>query len=215
MADSRQISTAPAQLVESGGEVLSALAEAFADRTIEIRFASDAVEVSGSQYLQFATIRQNEVFERTDSTTVLWGALPLPDVVVEARAPVTYTYLLDLEGAWRFDMHEGVVFVSAPTIEYSEPAVDASRIEYRVRQDSLLRDSDEALEELKSGLTRLARHRAEDNVDLVRDTGRQRVEDFVRTWLLRDHEDAAQLRIEVRFADEDQRLRLAPQEPGS
>jgi len=32
----------------------------------------------------------------------LQGALALPDVVVEARAPVAYTYFLDLDMEWRF-----------------------------------------------------------------------------------------------------------------
>jgi hypothetical protein len=34
---------------------------------------------------KFAELRQEEVFERRDAAAVLWGALALPDVVVEAR----------------------------------------------------------------------------------------------------------------------------------
>lgn len=198
----REIASAPVDLLQRSGETLAQLAAAFADRTVEIRFASEAVEIAGSQFLQFATLEQTEIFERIDSSTVLWGTVTLPDVVVEARAPVTYTYAVDLLGRWQLDLVDGILFVTAPPIEVNEPAIDASRIEYRVKQDSLVRDSDAALEALRRLLTDLARRRAEDNVDLVRDTGRRQLEEFVRAWLVRDYEESKRLRIEVRFADE-------------
>ena len=45
-----------------------------------------------------------EVFERTDSATVFWGQLALPDVVVRARAPFEYTYYLDLNKTWELTL---------------------------------------------------------------------------------------------------------------
>ena len=198
----RVIASAPADLVERGGEALANLAAAFADHTVEIRFASEATEIAGSQFLQFATLEETEIFERIDSSTVLWGTVTLPDVVVEARAPVTYTYTLDLQGRWELDLIDGILFVTAPAIGVNEPAIDASRIEYRVKQDSLVRDSDAALEALRRHLTDLTRQRATDKIDLVRDTGRRQVEEFVRAWLVNDYEESKRLRIEVRFADE-------------
>jgi len=198
----REIASAPADLVEKSGEALADIAAAFADHTVEIRFASEAVEIAGSQFLQFATLEETEIFERIDSSTVLWGTVTLPDVVVEARAPVTYTYTLDLQGRWELDLIDGILFVTAPAIGVNEPAIDASRIEYRVKQDSLVRDSDAALEALRRLLTDLTRQRATDKIDLVRDTGRRQVEEFVRAWLVHDYEESKRLRIEVRFADE-------------
>ena len=198
----REIASAPADLLERGGDALAQIAAAFADRSVEIRFASEAVEIAGSQFLQFATLEETEIFERIDSSTVLWGTVTLPDVVVEARAPVTYTYAVDLQGRWELDLIDGILFVTAPAIKANEPAIDASRIEYRVKQDSLVRDSDAALEALRRLLTDLARRRATENIDLVRDTGRRQVEEFVRAWLVHDYEESRRLRIEVRFADE-------------
>ncbi len=198
----REIASAPADLLERGGDALADLAAAFADRAVEIRFASEAVEIAGSQFLQFATLEETEIFERIDSSTVLWGTVTLPDVVVEARAPITYTYAVDLQGRWQLDLVDGILFVTAPAIEANEPAIDVSSIEYRIKQDSLVRDSDAALAALRRLLTDLARRRAADNIDLVRDTGRRQVEEFVRAWLVRDYEESRRLRIEVRFADE-------------
>lgn len=199
---SKQIASAPAELAERSGAALAEIAAAFAENRVEMRFASDAVEIAGTEYLQVATIEQTEIFERTDSSTLLWGALPLPDVVVEARAIVVYTYYLDLQESWTFDLQRGVAFVTAPPLHFNEPAIDASRIDFQVQQDSLIRDSDEVMDDLRLLLTDLARQRAESKIDLVRDTARREVESFVRTWLLRDHPEARQLRIDVRFADE-------------
>jgi len=198
----REIASAPADLVEKSGEALADIAAAFADHTVEIRFASEAVEIAGSQFLQFATLEETEIFERIDSSTVLWGTVTLPDVVVEARAPVTYTYTLDLQERWELDLIDGILFVRAPVIGVNTPAIDASRIEYRVKQKSLVRDSDAALAALRHLLTDLARQRATEKIELVRDTGRRQVEAFVRAWLAHDYEESKRLRIDVRFADE-------------
>ncbi len=68
-----------------------------------------------------------------------------------------------------------------------------------------MRDTDEAMDKLRAVLTDLARERALDNVELVREVGRRRVEDFVRTWLGNEFPDSERLRIDVVFADEDPR----------
>ena len=62
-----------------------------------------------------------EVFERTDSATVFWGQLALPDVVVRARAPFEYTYYLDLNKTWELTLKKkSTVTVPTPAIDVSE-----------------------------------------------------------------------------------------------
>ena len=201
----REIASLPARTLEAGGDALAEIARSFRRGSVEIRFSNYASEISGSQYLQFATLDQIEVFERLDSATVLWGTVPLPDIVVEVTAPVEYTYYVDLNGKWSFALRDGIIEVEAPAIEHNEPAIDASEIQFRVRQDSLMRDTDEAMEKLRAVLTDLAHERARDNVELVREVGRRRVEEFVRTWLGNEFPDSERLRIDVLFADEDSR----------
>ena len=195
----------PGDVAATGREVLVELgnvAAAFRAGTVTTRFISHATEVSGNNYLQFATLRETEIFRHTDEATVLWGYLDLPNLVVEATAPVEYTYFLDLDERWELRLEGETIHVLAPTIRFNTPAVDASAIEYTVREGSLLRDETGAVARLKSGITRMARDRAVDNVDLVRELGRKETEEFVEGWLSRTFGDGARYRARVLFEDE-------------
>jgi hypothetical protein len=196
----------PAEVAGSGVKLvreLGDLARAFTTGTVETSFHSYATEVSGSSFLQFAALDEIEVFERSDYTSTLWGQLVLPEVVVRATAPVQYTYYLDLDAEWRFELAGDAVRVRAPEIQFNKPAVDASRIEYEVRQGSVLRDEAAALAKLRDGISSMAHRRAQENVHLVRELGRRKTEDFVATWLLHSFgEDERDHRIDVVFADE-------------
>jgi hypothetical protein len=195
----------PGELLEQGRSVASELrsvAAAFRTGTITTTFVSYATEVSGGQKLQFATLNETEVFERTDRAQILWGQLELPEVVVRAEAPVEYTYYLDLEERWEFLLEGQTVFLRAPPIRFNSPAIDVSRLRYEVRSGSVFRDEDLALENLRHGLGELARARASENVALVRELGRRKTEEFVRTWLLSRYEDGSAYQIDVVFSDE-------------
>ncbi len=195
----------PGELLEDGRSIASELrsvAAAFKTGTITTTFVSYAAEMSGSQKLQFASLKETEVFERTDRAQVLWGQLELPEVVVRAEAPVEYTYYLDLEDRWDFLLEGPTVRVQAPPIRFNTPAIDVSRLRYEVKSGSVFRDEALALENLKRGLGELSRARAGENVALVRELGRKQTAEFVRTWLLSRYDDASSYHIEVMFADE-------------
>jgi len=201
----RRATSLPAEIVEQGRGVLrdlKSVAEGFRKGTATTSFASYATEVSGTTFLQFATLRQVEVFERKDSSTLLWGQLSLPDVVVEARAPVEYTYYLDLDKAWTLKLEGDTILVSAPAIEFNAPAVDPSALRFEVREGSVFRDEALVVEQLRRGLSGLAKVRARQHVVLVRETGRRRTERFVESWLGRTFSDGAKHRAKVTFADE-------------
>jgi len=193
---------------ELGGELLSDFGEliaAFEQGEIETRFASYAASVSGNSYLQFATLGQTEVYTRSDSSSVLWGRFALPDVVVAATAPVEYTYYLDLEEDWRFEMEGNEITVYTPEIQHNRPAIDASRIHFDVRESSVFRDEELAIEELKQSLSELSDERAVEHVELVREIGRAKIEQFVKTWLAAQFGDGTTdgpPHIEVVFPDE-------------
>jgi hypothetical protein len=121
---------------------------------------------------------------------------------VEARAPVEYTYYVDLDKPWSFRHEDGVLRVDAPVIDWNTPAIDASALKLDVREGSFFRDEASALEGLRHGLTELSKLRARQHVPLVRETGRRQVESFVAAWLARSFTDGAKYRIVVRFADE-------------
>ncbi len=187
----------------SGAQTVERIAQAFRTGSVQTSFISYATDVSGSAYLQFATLDQMELLERRDSTSVLWGRLRLPEVVVEARIPVHYTYYLDLEDEWTLRLDDTTVEVVAPGVRANRPAVDASAIEYVVQADSVLRNEDAVMEQLRREITPRLAARAGENIGLVREEGRRRTAEFVRAFLLwRFGEDVDAYRIEVRFRDE-------------
>ena len=203
----RSLTKAPREMLDKGRELageIRRVADAFRTGTLVTRFASEATRLNGTSRFQFAELLQSEIFERTDATTLFWGQLELPDVIVEARAPVTYTYFVDFEKRWSFRLEGAILETTAPGIEFNAPALDASAIRYVVQKGSLLRDEALALERLKSGLTQLSRVRAREHVPLVRDTGRLKIAAFVERWLSERFEDGAAHRVRVRFADEGQ-----------
>lgn len=205
-----RLTQVPGDVVEGGRELardavdaVQRIAKAFHTGTVQTSFVSYATEISGSAFLQFASLDQTEVIERRDSASLLWGRLRLPDVMVEARVPVRYTYYLDLEDEWSLTLEGTTVHVLAPGVRANRPAVDASAIEYRVQADSVLRDEEAVLEQLRLRITDQLASRAGENIALVRELGRRRTADFVRTFLLSQFgEDVEGYRIEVRFRDE-------------
>ena len=195
----------PGDVIEGGRQALRELrdvAVAFRTGTVTTTFRSYATEVSGTTRLQFAELRLEELFERRDSEAVLWGTLALPDVVVEARAPVAYTYFLDLEKEWRFRLEGRDVLVVVPPVEWNRPALDVSALHFEVREGSAFRDEQVALERLRSELTPLLDRRARAHVLLVREAGRRKVEAFVETWLVERFADGGGYRARVLFGDE-------------
>jgi hypothetical protein len=197
--------TLPTDLIEGGRKALREMrdvAAAFSTGTVTTTFRGYATEVEGTSRLEFAQLRQLEVFERRDEAAVLWGQLKLPDVVVEARAPVEYTYYLDLDKQWRFRLEGREVLVTAPPVEFNQPSVDVSALQFEVKQGSVFRDEKLALENLRAELTALAAWRARQHIPLVREAGRRKVEAFVETWLVQRFSDGARYDARVRFADE-------------
>ena len=109
-------------------EGLAKLAAAIRSRSITTTFASTATEIRGTNRLQVAELSQVEVVERRDA--MQFFGVPLPDVVVSARAPVTFTYVLDLDGPWDFDLTDRTVTVLAPALAWNAPAVDVSKLTF-------------------------------------------------------------------------------------
>lgn len=201
----RQARALPGDVIEGGRQALHDLREvaaAFRTGTVTTTFRGYATEVAGTTRLQFAELRQEEAFERRDSEALLWGALALPDVVVEARAPVTYTYFLDLDKEWRFRLEGRDVLVVVPPVEWNRPAADVSALRFTVREGSVLRDEQVALDRLRSQMTPLLDRRARQHVPLVREAGRRKVEAFVETWLVQRFADGQDYRARVVFGDE-------------
>jgi hypothetical protein len=191
-----------AKVVSQVGKSLAEVAAAFNQGSITTTFTSYATSVNGSEFLQFATVSQEERFQRTDEASTAFGYIPLPEVIVEANAPVTYTYYLDLKDRWEFRLKDGTITVIAPNIKFNKPAVDASRITYEVKKDSLIRDTHQALEDLKGSITSMVNQKARQNIPLVRETGRKETQAFVENWLAKSFADGKKYPVIVLFRNE-------------
>lgn len=191
-----------------GGTAESALisvrsaAEAFRASRVETVLKSYASSVKGTSKFQFAELKQLESFERTDSAALAWGAIPLPDVVVEARGTVVYTYVLDFQKRWDLKLEGNRVEVTAPAPEFGVPALDPSTLVFETKRGSVLRDETAVRKALQTGLSGLLDQRAREHLPLVRETGRKATAEFVRNFLVSNYDDASNLEVRVRFADE-------------
>jgi hypothetical protein len=188
------------KVIGQAGKALADVASAFRQGKVTTEFISYATTLSNQHYLQFATLKQTEIFTRKDESTTGFGYIPLPEVVVEARAPVEYTYYLDLNAKWDFVLRDNVIYVFAPAIRFNKPAVDASAITYEVKKGYF--KTAEAQENLKKSLTSLVALKARENIPLVRENGRRQVTEFVETWLMRSFADGKQHPVKVYFPDE-------------
>lgn len=201
----------PRDLAASGVEALRAvgeLARAFKQGTVTTSFVSYATQVTATKRLQVATVSEIELFERRDEMTILWGQFALPDVVVEARAPVEYTYYVDFDKPWDFALDGPFVRVSVPALEWNTPALDVSRLAFSVREGSLLRDEASVVDGLRLALTELCRRRAGERAALAREPARRSIEAFVETWLRERFDDGKDYRARVVFGDERPEARI-------
>lgn len=190
----------PGDVAKGGLEMFRELMASLGQREVVIRFQSYATEIQGSNRLQFATLEQMEIFDRRDESPLPWGEL-LPEVVVEARAPVTYTYYVDFDDPWQFEIEDRTVRVVAPRIQFNKPSIDASEIRFETRVSSVFRDEEAAMAELKAGLTQMSQVRARESIHLVRELGRAQIEGFVGNWLTQSF-GSDDYHVQVLFADE-------------
>jgi hypothetical protein len=190
----------PGETIDKVSKALNTVAAAFNKGTVTTAFVSYATTLTNHQHLEFATLKQHEIFTRTEQTSTAFGYIPLPDVVVEARAPVEYNYYLDLNGQWQFVLKDNVVYVLAPPIRFNKPAVDASAITYEVRKGYL--KSAEATDNLKKSISSLVVLKAKENVPLVRESVRKETADFVEKWLMKSFTDGQEYPVKVYFPGE-------------
>ncbi len=191
-----------AELVKTLGGEAAKVARAFNEQTVREEFISHAAELAGTSRFQFATLREGEIFQREESGSTAWGLIALPKVVVEARAPVEYSYYLDFAGPWEFTRTGQGLTVFPPAIAANPPALDVSALQFYTLEGSIWRNDGAVRERLKETLTGALRKRADKNSGLVRETGRQRLAEFVEKWLAEKFSDGRDLRVKVVFPDE-------------
>jgi hypothetical protein len=198
----KDMADAAGRAFEKAGQAIATVVAAFNSGKVTTEFISYASSVHPTHRLQFATLKQTEIFSRRDEATTAFGYITLPEIIVEARAPVEFTYYLDLNESWNLVLQDNVIYVLAPRIRFNQPSIDVSAISYDVRKDSVFRNTAESMEGLKQSITQLARMKARENVNLVRETGRRQTEEFVEKWMTKQFTDGKAYPIKVYFEGE-------------
>jgi len=189
-------------LVSAIGGEAAKVARAFNEKTVREEFVSRATELAGTSRFQFASLRQEETFQRSETGSTAWGLVPLPTVVVGARGPVDYTYFLDFAGPWEFASDGSELTVYPPAIAANPPALDVSAHQYYTLEGSIWRKDGAVRDRLRESLSAALVERAAKNAGLVREVGRQRLAEFVEKWLVEKFSDGARLRVKVVFPAE-------------
>ena len=165
------------------------------------------IQTAGGGRLEVATAEAVETFERRDEQRVLWDAFSLGVTVSEIRVPVTYRYHVRLDDPWRVEVADSICIVYAPPVRATQPpAIHTEGMRKRVEEDMLRFDGDDQMAKLEESITPRLRQMAQDpkHINLVRDTARRTVGDFVRQWLLREDQwgdDRIRI-VQVVFPDE-------------
>jgi len=191
-------------------EELSGIAAKFHTGTITTTFTAAIPRLvpDGGTKLELAAFEAVETFTRSDERRVLFDSVSLGTTVTEIRVPATYRYHLRLDEEWQLEVYDQGCIVYAPRIRPTlPPAIHTDRMEERSERGWLRFNVEDQMTELERNLTPLLERRAldPDNIDLVRETCRRRVAEFVRNWLLaEDHWRQDRFRaVTVVFADEE------------
>ncbi|MEN8164632.1 MAG: hypothetical protein ABFS37_10930 [Acidobacteriota bacterium] len=207
------------EVVDRAAEAINQLGVGFTSTTITETFTASIPQLgTEGMLLEVAQLEATETFERRDEKRAFYDLVPLGVTVSEIRVPVTYRYHLRLEDPWTLDVREGICLVHAPTIRPTKPpAIHTDGMEKRIEDSWLRFDEAEVMDELEQSLSlRLsARAGSPQRIDLVRETCRVRVADFVRSWLLAEEQwgQGRIIAVDVVFADEATRDLQSPLPP--
>lgn len=199
--------TAFIYVVDKGCNTLSQIAENFRTGKVVTEFHDYVTEVKGLQRLQVASLKTTDVFTRVDSKSILWELIDLPDVKIEIKMPVEYTYYLDMKSKWNFEFDESLMHikVTAPQLKPNTPAVNVSEMKVTILKGSIFRNVDAVKDSLFKELMPRLNQLAYEKVDLVRETARKEVTSFISNWFIqiyfKNHNPKPKL-ISIHFEDE-------------
>lgn len=180
----------------------------FSSGVVENEFHSYILKVEGLNRLQVASLKSTDTFSKKDSKSILWDLVVLPDVVVELKAPVEYTYFIDLKEKWEFkwEAKDSSILVIAPLIQSGTPAVDVSKMEIFEKRGSFFRDVDEVKEKLRSELSSKLKYVADEKIPLISETARIETMHFIKNWFINYYFNDSEFKpknLVVYFSDED------------
>lgn len=156
----------------------------FNEENITHTFIAALPTLTREMNLEVASSKQTEVLERSNAKRFL--GLDLGTNHARMTVPVTYRYHIRLYETWKLHIGGGTLIVCAPEIRCSlPPAIHTDEIQETASRGWARGSPLDLLEELRRDLTPVLSQYANDHrrLELVRDTCRQSVAEFIRRWL--------------------------------
>ena len=156
----------------------------FSQERITGTFIAALPSLSRELNLEIATSEQTEVLERNDAKYLL--GIPLGTNTAQIHALVTYRYHIRLYDPWLLENKGQRLVVHAPVIRASQPpAIHTDQMEALCVRGWCRLSPTELAAELQRDLTPTLVRYAEDprRIELVRESARQSIAEFVRLWL--------------------------------
>lgn len=183
--------------------------------TEEFTAAIPTLEPAGGMKLEVAVANATETFQRSDELTV--ASFSLGKTVTRISVPVTYRYHIQLQDKWRLEERDNVCLVHAPQIRATlPPAVHTDRMKVESSGAWLRLNGREQTIELMKTITpqvsRFAEYQSERDF-AVRNAARQKVGEFVKSWILKDPKWRDRLHSVVVVFPDDATEDAARQEP--
>jgi hypothetical protein len=157
----------------------------FSQENITQTFIAALPTLTREMNLEVASSKQTEVLERSNEKLFL--GIDLGTNHARMTVPVTYRYHIRLYDPWELRIGAGgTLIVCAPEIRCSlPPAIHTDEVKESTARGWARASPMGLLEELRRDLTPILCRYANDDrrIELVRDTCRQSVAEFIRRWL--------------------------------
>lgn len=137
--------------------------------------------------LEVATMETDETVTKYDMKTLFNQTVYLGTTISEIRTPVVYRYHIKLSEPWKLRVENGQCIVHAPALRPTlPPAIRTDGMQKKSEAGWLRFNAAENLAHLEKNLTPTLEKRAgnRSHLNLVRESSRKSVAEFVKKWFL-------------------------------
>jgi hypothetical protein len=126
-----------------------------------------------------------ETFTKADSRMAAWGKIYLGTTITEIKVPATYRFHVKLSEMKDARVDGNVLIITAPDIRPSLPvAFDTAGIERKSDSGWARFNGAEQLADMEKNITAGLNERAVKQAEVVRETARKDIEEFVQRWIV-------------------------------
>jgi hypothetical protein len=178
------------KFMDAARDGLAWMGETLVTQDINVVFRQSVTEIVSTKgdILEVATMQTDETVTNYDMKTLLDRTVYLGTTISEIRVPVVYRYHIKLSDDWKMRVDEGgQCIVHAPALRPSlPPAIRTEGMEKKSEAGWFRFNAAENLAALEKNLTPTLEKRAgnRSHLNLVRESSRKSVAEFVKNWLL-------------------------------